>query len=90
MGIYDYPLLIDGGAVTAPRVAFFTTEGTWDVENHGVQPDVEIELDPKAWREGHDLQLEKTVEILMKDLENNPPPAVKRPAFPDYSNISKP
>ena len=90
VGIYDYPQLMDGGAVTAPRVAFFTTEGTWEVENHGVQPDVEIELDPKAWREGHDLQLEKTVEILMKDLEKNPPTTPKRPAFPDYSNISKP
>jgi tricorn protease len=90
VGIFDYPQLIDGGSVTAPRVAFFTTEGTWDVENHGVQPDVEVELDPKAWREGHDLQLEKTVEILMKDVEKNPQPAVKRPAFPDYSNISKP
>jgi tricorn protease len=90
VGIYDYPVLMDGGFVTAPRVAFYTTDGTWEVENHGVQPDVEVELDPKAWREGHDLQLEKTVEILMKDLGNNPPPPAKRPAFPDYSNITKP
>lgn len=90
VGIYDYPPLMDGGFITAPRVAFFTTEGTWDVENHGVQPDVEIELDPKAWRSGHDLQLEKTVDILMKELEKNPPPAPKHPPFPDYSNISKP
>ena len=77
VGIYDYPVLMDGGFVTAPRVAFYTTDGTWEVENHGVQPDVEVELDPKAWREGHDLQLEKTVEILMKDLGNNPPPAAE-------------
>ena len=90
VGIYDYPVLMDGGFVTAPRVAFYTTEGTWDVENHGVPPDIEVELDPKAWREGHDLQLEKTVDILMKELEKNPPPTPKRPAFPDYSNIFKP
>ena len=90
VGIYDYPVLMDGGFVTAPRVAFYTTEGTWEVENHGVPPDIEVELDPKAWREGHDLQLEKTVDILMKELEKNPPPTPKRPAFPDYSNISKP
>ncbi len=90
VGIYDYPQLMDGGLVTAPRVAFFTAEGTWEVENHGTPPDIEVELDPKAWREGHDLQLEKTVEILMKDLEKNPPPAIKHPPFPDYSNITKP
>jgi tricorn protease len=89
VGIYDYPPLIDGGFVTAPRVAFFTTEGTWEVENHGVPPDDDVELDPKAWRQGHDLQLEKAVELAMKALEQNPPPTPKHPTFPDYSNISK-
>ncbi|MBA3440659.1 MAG: PDZ domain-containing protein, partial [Pyrinomonadaceae bacterium] len=55
VGIYDYPQLIDGGSVTAPRVAFYSPEGEWDVENNGVAPDIEIELDPQAWRQGRDL-----------------------------------
>jgi tricorn protease len=88
VGIYDYPRLMDGGFVTAPRVAFFTTEGAWDVENHGVEPDIEVELDPHAWREGHDAQLEKAVEVALKEVEKNPPPgAPKLPPFPDYSHI---
>ena len=37
VGIGGYPALMDGGFVTAPRFAFFTTEGTWEVENHGVR-----------------------------------------------------
>jgi tricorn protease len=87
VGIYDYPQLMDGGFVTAPRVAFFTTEGAWDVENHGVEPDIEVELDPHAWREGHDAQLEKAVEVALKEVEKNPPPGVpKLPPFPDYSH----
>ena len=63
VGIYDYPQLIDGGSVTAPRVAFYNLEGEWDVENFGVPPDIEVELDPKEWRAGRDTQLEKAVEV---------------------------
>jgi C-terminal processing protease CtpA/Prc len=44
------------------------------VENHGVQPDYEIEFDPQAWRQGHDPQLEKAVELVMAELKKNPPP----------------
>jgi tricorn protease len=84
VGIYDYPQLIDGGSVTAPRVAFYTPEGQWEIENAGVAPDIEVELDPKAWRQGHDLQLEKAVEVVMDALRKNPRPATRRPAYPDY------
>jgi tricorn protease len=88
VGIGGYPSLIDNGYVTAPHFAFFTLEGTWEVENHGVAPDVEIELDPHAWRQGHDLQLEKAVEVAMQELAKNPPPAPVHPAYPDYSKYS--
>jgi tricorn protease len=84
IGIYDYPPLIDGGTVTSPRVAFYNTKEEWDVENHGVPPDIEVEFSPKAWREGHDPQLEKAVEVLLEQLKTNPPKEGKRPAFPDY------
>jgi tricorn protease len=85
VGIYDYPELIDGGAVTAPRVAFWTPAGAWEVENRGVAPDVEVDLDPKAWREGRDPQLEKAVDVALELLEKNPPPEMpQRPAYPIY------
>ncbi len=84
VGIYDYPQLIDGGSVTAPRVAFYSPEGEWDVENNGVAPDIEIELDPQAWRQGRDLQLEKAIEVVMEALRKNPPPQPRKPAYPNY------
>jgi tricorn protease len=84
VGIYDYPQLIDGGQVTAPRLAFWNPNGTWDVENNGVAPDIEVELDPKAWREGKDPQLEKAVEVVLEALKKNPPPKHKKPAYPNY------
>ncbi len=85
VGIYDYPPLIDGGSVTAPRVAFWTPEAQWEVENRGVAPDIEIESDPKAWREGRDPQLEKAVEVALELLQKNPlPKKPNRPEYPKY------
>jgi C-terminal processing protease CtpA/Prc len=45
----------------ASRFAFFTTEGNSKVENRGVAPDIDIEMEPAAWRQGRDTQLEKAV-----------------------------
>jgi tricorn protease len=90
VGIYDYPMLIDGGMVTAPRVAFYNLQGEWDVENKGVAPDIEVDLDPKAWRQGHDTQLEKAIEVVMEALKKNPPPKYKKPPYPNYYNGSNP
>jgi tricorn protease len=84
VGIYDYPTLMDGGSVTAPRVAFYNRNGDWDVENHGVAPDYDVEITPKDWASGHDPQLEKAVALVLDSLKKNPLPLAKRPSFPDY------
>jgi tricorn protease len=86
VGIYDYPALMDGGGVTAPRVAFYNRTGDWDIENHGVAPDYEVELTPKDWASGRDPQLEKAVSLVMDALKKNPLPVAKHPAFPNYHN----
>jgi tricorn protease len=78
--------LMDGGVVSTPSRGFYTPKGEWEVENHGVAPDIEVELDPHAVREGHDPQLEKTVQILLAELEKHPIPARKKPPYPSYSN----
>jgi tricorn protease len=84
IGIFDYPVLIDGGQVTAPRVAIYGLEGDWEVENRGITPDVVVELDPKLWRQGRDAQLEKAVEVVMEALRKSPVPTFKRPPYPKY------
>ena len=76
--------LLDGGFTGTPNLAFYNTDGAWDVENHGVPPDIEVEYDPKAVREGHDPQLEKAVEVVMELLKKNPLPTPHRPAYPNY------
>jgi tricorn protease len=78
------PPLLDGGWVGAPSRALYGTKGEWEVENIGIAPDIEVELEPKAWSEGHDLQLEKAVEVALDSLKQNPPQKPKRPAYPNY------
>jgi len=84
VGIGGYPQLIDGGSITAPRWAIYGTKGQWEVENHGIAPDVEVELDPKLVREGHDPQLERAVEVVLDLLKKNPLPSYPKPPYPDY------
>jgi tricorn protease len=86
VGHYTNPRdLLDGGVTGTPNLAFYNPNGTWDVENHGVPPDFDVELDPQAVRQGHDPQLEKAVEVVMDLLKKNPPPpAPHHPPYPDY------
>jgi len=86
VGIGPIPVLMDGGHVTSPSVAFFSPKGDWDVENHGVEPDVAVDQDPKMVSEGHDPQLEKAVSLAMEELKAHPQPEVKKPTYPNYHN----
>jgi tricorn protease len=85
IGIGGYPPLMDGGAITAPRWGLFNPKtGEFDVENKGVAPDIEVDLDPALWRQGHDPQLEKAVSVTLANLKEHPVTPVKRPKYPIY------
>jgi len=75
---------MDGGRVTAPRWAIYGLKGEWEVENHGIVPDVAVEMDPKLVRQGHDPQLERAVEVELELLKKNPPATYPAPPYPDY------
>jgi tricorn protease len=84
VGIYGYPRLMDGGGVTAPRVAIYGLHGQWEVENHGVAPDIEVENDPASVAAGHDPQLEKAVQVTLEALKKNPVVVPDHPPYPNY------
>ncbi len=64
IGIGGDPSLTDGGGVTAPRWGLYNPDtGEFDVENKGVSPDIEVDLDPALVREGHDPQSERGVSV---------------------------
>jgi tricorn protease len=84
VGIGGYPPLMDGGGITAPRIAVEGLHGTFPVENHGVDPDVTVWEDPKLVREGHDPQLERAVQIAMQELAQHPPKHYGPAPWRDY------
>ncbi|MBV8490821.1 MAG: PD40 domain-containing protein [Candidatus Eremiobacteraeota bacterium] len=84
VGIGGYPDLIDGGFVTAPRIAIGGLNGKWEVENEGIPPDVEVWEDPKLVREGHDPQLEGAVREAMRMLQEHPLPNYQPPPYPNH------
>ncbi|MGC2887927.1 MAG: PDZ domain-containing protein, partial [Candidatus Acidiferrum sp.] len=84
VGIYNYPPLMDGGFVTAPRVAIFGLHGEWEVENHGIAPDIEVENDPASVAGGHDPQLERAVQVTLEALKAHPVVIPEHPPYPNY------
>ncbi|HEY3383683.1 MAG TPA: PDZ domain-containing protein [Vicinamibacterales bacterium] len=85
VGIGGYPPLMDGGSVTAPSIGVWNaTTSQWEVENVGIAPDIEVEMDPELVRQGKDPQLDKAIEVVMAELAKHPVVTPKRPAYPDY------
>ena len=81
VGTLGFPVLLDGAYVSAPNLAIWTEDG-WVVENVGVPPDIEVEQLPSEVIKGHDPQLEKAIEVILEELEKNPPEKLKRPPYP--------
>jgi tricorn protease len=79
--------LIDGGYITRPEFARYDLNSKWIVENKGVQPDVVVENRPDLVVKGQDPQLEKAIELVMKDIQANPKKLPPRPpdlpAYPE-------
>jgi tricorn protease len=69
IGISGAPSLIDGGGVTVPTFRMYHPDGTWFEEGHGVEPDFEVPENPGQEAKGIDVQLDKSIELVMKSLK---------------------
>ena len=84
-GIRGYIPLLDGGYVTRPEFSLYGLDSQWLIENHGVQPDVVVDNTPDQVMAGHDPQLEKAIELVMKEIQEHPMKLPPRPAdLPAY------
>jgi tricorn protease len=81
IGYSGRPSLIDGGRLTVPTFSFYNLRGEWDVEGHGVDPDIEVVDDPSLMLDGGDPQLDRAVAEVLRLLEENPPVRPQRPAY---------
>jgi len=79
--------LSDNGLARAPMFGVYSPEGEWLIENHGVEPDIEVDNLPHRTFEGHDAQLEAAIEHLQRLMEEKPH---ERPAPPPYPDKSVP
>ncbi len=79
--------LMDGGYITRPEFARYDLNSKWVIENHGVQPDIIVENRPDLVVKGQDSQLEKAIEVVMKEIQANPKKLPARPpdlpAYPE-------
>jgi tricorn protease len=80
VGTTGVPPTIDGGGITAPSLAFFSSKGEWGIENVGISPDIEVEYTAADVIKGHDPQLERAVKEALRLLEQSPTKRVARPA----------
>ena len=69
--------LVDGTQITVPKLAFWMDGSGWGVENHGVDPDIEVIPAPGDWAPGRDVQLEAAVRQALAALADRP--AVRPP-----------
>lgn len=81
VGITNRGSLIDGGTVNVPESALANAKGEYIIEGYGVDPDIEVDNDPKSVIAGRDPQLERSVAELMKKL-TTPVKLPRRPTDP--------
>jgi tricorn protease len=83
IGIDGRYRLVDGTTVTQPRYAIWLDGFGWEVENHGVDPDVDVPIAPHDWAAGSDPQLETAVRLALEALvthrASTPPDTATRP-----------
>ncbi|MSR40550.1 MAG: hypothetical protein EXS10_01415 [Phycisphaerales bacterium] len=90
VGISGNPGLLDGGTISVPTFGFYESDGTWGVEGHGVDPDIEVLDDPALMVGGKDPQVEKAVEVLMQQLGEHPYKPTPKPTYPNRSGMGLP
>jgi len=82
IGITSHGPMLDGGQIFVPQFGYANAKGQWDVENHGVDPDIVVDNDPISIIEGKDPQLQRGIEEVMKRIRENPETLPERPPAP--------
>jgi tricorn protease len=91
IGIDEGFRLVDGTVITVPRYATWLEGYGWTVENHGVDPDVQVIITPEDWAAGRDPQLDTAVRLGLDALRARPAarppdtsgrPSRRRPPLP--------
>ena len=69
VGIWPRMRHVDGSLTTQPEFACWFLDVGFGIENHGADPDIEVDISPEDFAQGRDPQLEKAVEVLLQRME---------------------
>ncbi|HZD64819.1 MAG TPA: PDZ domain-containing protein [Acidimicrobiales bacterium] len=73
IGIEPTHPLVDGSLTTQPEYAYWFVDVGWGVENHGADPDHEVQVRPQDYAEGRDPQLETALALILDALAGHQP-----------------
>jgi len=81
--------MIDGAFTTQPEYIFWFKDIGLNIENFGVEPDYEVYISPYDWINKKDSQLDKAIEILIKDISKIPEKEIQEKVFDNLPKIDK-
>lgn len=87
IGIWPRHYLNDNSLTSQPEFSFWFKDVGFNVENYGTDPDIEVEISPEDWAKEVDSQLDKSIEVVMKEHRKNPP---LKPDFKKRPNLKAP
>ena len=87
IGISPHQSFVDGGRTTQPEYSFWFVDVGWRVENYGTDPDIEVDYRPQDYAAESDPQLDRAIEELLRQIEENPPEV---PDFGDRPRLTLP
>ena len=71
---------IDSGTSTQPEFAWWDAKRGWSIENHGVDPDIEIDYTPEDYIADRDPQLDRAIDEMTKMFKEKP---IHKPTAPE-------
>ncbi|GBE23179.1 hypothetical protein BMS3Bbin01_02563 [bacterium BMS3Bbin01] len=80
VGIFPRHALVDGTITTQPEFSFWFEDVGWGVENHGTDPDIEVEITPQDHAAGRDPQLDRAIKEILEIVQEQQPGL---PVFPE-------
>jgi len=87
VGISGNPGLVDGGYTSAPTFAYYETDGTWGIEGHGVDPDIDVLDDPSLMQGDGDPQLDTAITHMLAEIQRRPYVKPPRPPYADRAGM---
>lgn len=81
VGLNGNPALIDGAYFNIPNAPFFEDDGTWMIEGHGIEPDIEVVNDPSKLVVGIEPQLDAAIKQMLAELKVKPFVKARKPTI---------